>query len=283
MSTMFQIASLENMLREKMLRMTGMERLEILEELKKIIYEELELDSQLLLLSRRDSRLGYHPEAEGYKYYQAKIRRRMDQLRKVLSADFPGVDKMIRDGQELFPEYTGKAPKGLVAYSQPVKKDVFASRGNTTVFPTDLTWQAFHNGPAAENFKWASVYDKDGLYILVKGSEELKKGSVSQTGITVRLQPRRLWPGQRFAFSLDNGKQKENIQIIRSKGTIYAVVYIPWADMGADRDPDRIRVNVEINQEGGGSASWSELVGTTSRLEHGTTNPNDFGWLILEK
>lgn len=271
------------MLREKMLRMTGMDRLEILEELKKIIYEELELDSELLLLSRRDSRLGFHPEAEGYKYYPAKIRWRMDQLRKVLSTDFPVVEKMIRDGQKLFPEYTGKAAEGLVANSHPVNKDMFTSRRNKIVFPTDLTWQAFYHGTASELFKWASVHDKDGLYILVKGSEELKERSIIPSGITVRLQPRRLWPGQRYPFKISDEKLKENIQIIQSKGIKYAVVFIPWGDMGADRDPDRIRVNVEITQEEGGKASWCELVGTTSRLEHGTTNPNDFGWLILEK
>lgn len=270
------------LLREKMLKMTGMERLEILEELKEIIYEELELDSELLLLSRRDSRLGYHPEAEGYKYYPEKIRWRMEQLRNVLTIDFPTVEQMIRDGQDLFPEYTGKEPEGLIAHSHPAKEGLFTNRRNNIVFPSGLNWQAFHNGTATEMFKWASIYDKDGLYIIAKGSEELKKNSITPSEITVRLQPRRLWPGQRFAFSFDEVKPKENRQVIRSKGVSYAVTYIPWDDMGADRDPNRIRINVEIKAEEGGRASWCELVGTTSRLEHGSINPNDFGWLLLE-
>lgn len=57
------------MLREKMLRMDGRERLNILTQLTDIIKEEITLDEQLLALCKNDSRLGFNSGAEGYKYF----------------------------------------------------------------------------------------------------------------------------------------------------------------------------------------------------------------------
>lgn len=271
------------LLREKMLRMTGMERLDILKELKRIIYQELELDEELLLLSRRDSRLGYHPEAEGYKYYPAKIRWRMEQLRKVLSTDLPAIEQQIRDGKLLFPEYTGEKPTGLIAKSISSKQNLLQGSNSRVNIPSALSWQSFNNGNNNKLLQWASAYDKDGLYIIIKGLQ--KKANISSlvSNITVRLQPRRLWPSKQFNFTANASEPNKTIRMINSKGALFAIVKIPWNDMGADRDPDRIRIDVRVTAKNNGEAGWCELKPVTSRLEHGTDNPNDLGWLLIEK
>ncbi|MEO9004769.1 MAG: hypothetical protein ABI288_08525, partial [Ginsengibacter sp.] len=268
------------MLREKMIRMKGMERLNILKELKGIIYEELELDDELLLLSRRDSRLGYHPEAEGYKYYPAKIRWRMEQLHKVLSNDLPDIEQQIRDGKILFPEYTGEKPTGLVAKSIPTEEEASKSQMK---LPSNLSWQPFNNGSNSKQLQWASDYDKNNLYIIVKGTETKSNITSLVSGITVRIQPRRLWPGKRFQFNANVSTPNRGIRTIKSKGTLFTVVQIPWNDMGADRDPERIRIDVQVTAKDNSVAGWCELKPMTSRLEHGTDNPNDLGWLMLKQ
>jgi hypothetical protein len=53
--------------------------------------------------------------------------------------------------------------------------------------------------------------------------------------------------------------------------------------MGADRDPNRIKIDVRVSSKNNSVAGWCELKPVTPRLEHGTDNPNDLGWLILEK
>ena len=73
--------------------MEGRERLEILTQLTDIINEEIKLDQQLIVLCEKDSRLGFHSEAEGYKYFPEKIRWRMEQLKSVLANDVPEVKK----------------------------------------------------------------------------------------------------------------------------------------------------------------------------------------------
>jgi len=267
------------LLREKMFRMTGRDRLDILEQLRQIVYEELELDAELLLLARADSRLGFHPEAEGYKYYPAKIRWRMDYLRKLLSSDFPEIEREIEGGRALFPEYTGTKPSGLVAKSlrsggaEKLQKKIAA----------DLSWQPFNTGQGPDKFQWASMHDDKNLYLVIKGSDKKENISAAINGAVVRLQPRRLWPSKRLIFRINGEKSSEGIDVFRSKGTHYVMIEIPWDHLGADRDPDRIRMDMQIDTKNGSKIGWCELIPTTSRLEHGSDNPNDFGWLILEE
>ncbi len=112
-----------------MLRMEGKERLDILKQLTDIIHEELDLDKQLIGLCEKDSRLGFHSEAEGYKYFPEKIRWRMHELEYVLSNDVPEIKKLIGNDKLLFPEYTGKEPVGLVAYATRAKDSVWPDSG----------------------------------------------------------------------------------------------------------------------------------------------------------
>ena len=73
------------------------------------------------------------------------------------------------------------------------------------------------------------------------------------------------------------------MRIVKSKGASLAIVKIPWKDMGADRDPDRMRIDVRVTSKNDDVAGWCELKPVTPRLEHGTDNPNDLGWLLIEK
>lgn len=59
------------------------------EAMRGILIEEIAQSSRLLQLCEEDSRLGYHSEAEVFKYYPEKLRWRMDELRQALAAGFP--------------------------------------------------------------------------------------------------------------------------------------------------------------------------------------------------
>ncbi len=146
------------LLREKMFRMEGRERLDILNQLRQIIKEEIELDEQLLVLCEKDSRLGFHSEAEGYKYFPEKIRWRMEQLRSVLANDVPEVKKMIRNDELLFPEYTGKRPSGPVADCIVSDAPVWSDKG--FVLPADLKWESCNYGSEKTMVQWASAHIK---------------------------------------------------------------------------------------------------------------------------
>ena len=114
-------------LREQMLRANGPERLDTLKQLNAIVREELEQNKVLLALCEKDSRLGFHSEAEGYKYFPEKIRWRMKQLQNVLADDFPAVERQILNKESLFPAYTGLKPEGPVARAVPSNYAVWTS------------------------------------------------------------------------------------------------------------------------------------------------------------
>jgi hypothetical protein len=262
------------MLREEMFQMEGKKRLDILKQLTDIINEEIENDKQLLVLCEKDSRLGFHSEAEGYKYFPAKIRWRIQQLKEVLANDVPEVEKKIRGDQLLFPEFTGKKPVGAIAHS-------VRSESRATDFAnSELQWQKCTYGTSKPTIEWASTYDADSLYIIVS---DPSASTDDISGINVRIEPRRLWPGGDFGFNNKDENQDNNIRIVEKSDKKYAVVSIPFRSFWWKEEKSHpIRVDVDVEKADGGVASWRPSNPITSRLVFGTANPADLGWLIFQ-
>ena len=97
-------------LRESMVHAAAATRLETLKEMRRIVEAELKNDAELIGLCEADSRLGFHSEAEGYKYFPAKIRWRMEQLQGLLDKEFPALEREIAAGTDVFAEYAGRNP-----------------------------------------------------------------------------------------------------------------------------------------------------------------------------
>ena len=70
----------------------------LLDGLKKIVREEISNSLRLAELCRMDSRLGYHSEAEVYKYFPEKLQWRAARLEQLLSTDFPEAEKVLNEG-----------------------------------------------------------------------------------------------------------------------------------------------------------------------------------------
>ena len=273
------------LLREEMLRMEGKERLDILKQLTDIIHEELDLDKQLIGLCEKDSRLGFHSEAEGYKYFPEKIRWRMQQLEYVLANDVPEIKKLIGKDKLLFPEYTGKEPVGLVAYAYSCKRYPY---GRIPGLIFHVVFNGSHAAMAgiSQRYRWASTYDADALYIIVSDSSDSDQSTTAPniSGITVKVEPRRLWSCARFVFNPGNENRDGNIiRVSKEPGKRYVIVRIPfksfwWSDEGVHP----VRVDVQVQQRGGGTCSWCPNNPITERLVFGTDNPADLGWLMFQ-
>ncbi len=70
---------------------------------------ELEIQNSLAMipLSNSDNRLGYHSEAEGHKFFEAKLLDRVQWLRELLETEFPEVEQRIADGLSPLEFYDG--------------------------------------------------------------------------------------------------------------------------------------------------------------------------------
>jgi uncharacterized protein YlzI (FlbEa/FlbD family) len=236
------------------------------------------LDKQLIVLCENDSRLGFHSEAEGYKYFPEKIKWRMEQLKSVLKNDVPEVKEKILKSQLLFPEYTGKNPEGALA-------DCVSSDGSiwsdaAPVVPRNLKWQPLSYGPDKREIQWASTHDNKALYILVTDRQIIdsafKLSPIS--GIQIRIEPRRLWPCKQYNFITKSEKYVgKMIRVIKLQGQSYTVVRILLECIGSEaKQLSPVRIDLTV-----GNNSWQRLHPCTSRLELGTDNSADLGWLVF--
>ncbi len=277
------------MLREKMFRMEGKERLDILKQLIDIVKEEITLDEELLILCKNDSRLGFHSEAEGYKYFPEKIEWRIGELKKVLANDVPAIEKQIKKGEPLFPEYTGKRPEGAVANCV---KTADVNIDGKIELPAGLQWQGLKEGKGGDQVQWASARDSKALYFWVTDKIEADKIS----GIRMKVEPERLYPAAHFSFGrLNKSNAGDPVRTlgysliytagfreVEVDGQKYFVSRIPLSTLKIDpAQSDPVRVDITVQKGGEGSCSWRPNNPTTSRLVLGNDNPADLGWLIF--
>ena len=102
----------------------------------------MENDAELLELCRYDSRLGFHSEAEGYKYYPDKIRWRVVQLEHLLQSGIPTLRGSVERGEAIHPEFDGRQPNGPCAESlfRPDCADLMNQPIETLY--AELSWQS---------------------------------------------------------------------------------------------------------------------------------------------
>ncbi len=80
----------------------------ILTEMEEIVREEIQNSLKLSALCEADSRLGYHSEACGYKFFPEKLKWRVGELEKLLLTEFPEVKERITQGLKPLKFYYGE-------------------------------------------------------------------------------------------------------------------------------------------------------------------------------
>ena len=260
-------------LREKMFRTEGMERLELLQQLESLLLEELDLSEQLLTLSEKDVRLGFHADAEGYKYFPEKIRWRIGQLREVSQDDVTKVRGLIESNQALFPEYTGKNPAGPTAYAAPQNP---LSKNSPAV-----GWRPLQSNREHQP-QWSTSYDESSLFITVTCS---LKGQQDQefpfSQLQLKIESQRLFPCKNFIYDLQNESEHCKVQRRPDEMTVFAAISLSQIKrQAAPREP--LRINVILRGQEGAIASWIPCNPLDGRLSLGTDNPADLGWLLFQ-
>ncbi len=84
------------------------EPLSTLKKLQRLAREDAAASERMAVLCERDGRLGYHSEAEGYKFFPEKLRARANFLRTELSGEFEVVRRRISEGKPPLAYYLGE-------------------------------------------------------------------------------------------------------------------------------------------------------------------------------
>lgn len=82
--------------------------IDILEEMKNIVKAEIENSKKMITLCEKDNRLGYHSEAEGYKFFPEKLAARIRSLEQLVENEFSIVQERVRSGNCPLPYYLGE-------------------------------------------------------------------------------------------------------------------------------------------------------------------------------
>jgi hypothetical protein len=278
-------------LRERMAHEKPAGQFAMLKEMRSIVEAERKGGEELIALCKRDSRLGFHSEAEGYKYFPEKIRWRMTQLQGLLDTEIPWFEREIQQGVDVFAEYAGRVPKGPTARS--VYCADIAQRVNRTPqeLPGNLAWQTFSRSGGAKSggwgFRWAFCHDREALYLLFDCADTNAK-SVKASTLALSLEPRRLWPCINFRISAAGGgaawpQCDFETRTQEHKDGWRGWMRIPLVALGMDPvSPTPLRINVRTIS-GHGELTWIAQHPWPSRLLVGNQNPADLGWLFFER
>ena len=233
--------------RERMFRTCVSE----LEEMKKLVLDEIVNTQRMADLCRRDPRLGYHSEAEAFLFFPEKLEKRKALLQHLLEADFPAFDL----NAPFVKRWTGENPTGLAAHAgvlYPIGK-------------SGSQWRIF-----AENGKFVV--------------EILHRKTLNYA---VYVEPRRLWTAFRFSFNADGGtaanvfvcREVPEIKFTASGDTWRAEMPLEfWEEF---REPGLpMRVQVTASAPGVPTECWGGNHPWKNRLTHGTYDPADSGWLL---
>lgn len=243
---------------------------QILSEMEKIVEDEICNSREMIAVCREDSRLGYHSEAEGFKFFPEKLERRICQLQELKQSEFPLVRKRLAEGKTALEYYQGVDTTDPDTVTYLVKREGLETADCVTL----------SNGA---QFKVA--YDDADIQIELRASEQCRW--------VFCLEYRLMWPAP--AIVLQNGKldlafcvythqsiygerigqELDKYELVAVAGEPgHYVLKISREKTGWIKDtPLKLRIVAD-------GVSWAEEEDPVCTLGKVEASPGQFGWLL---
>lgn len=245
---------------------------EILSRMMSIAECEIANSQKMLLLCESDGRLGYHSEAEGYKFFPEKLKDRIDYLHTLLETEFVDVAERIRQGLSPLEYYDGIEDVPSVKHYDMLCRDL-----------DDAAWESVGDGI---NSRFRLAYDSENIYLELLSDERIKfvvapEFKLFHPDAVVNFAP----DGQRslafdylfynslFGDRADKEMAKYSTETIGEGGT-HLRITIRRSDAGLDQmRPFKLKIKA-------GSTSWCSDPGTRHTLGREHVIPREYGWII---
>ncbi len=273
-------------LREKMIFASGAPRLVMLKKLKEIVKEQIQLSCRMLPLMAADPSIGFHSEAEGYKFTPAMIRERIVWLKTILRRDFSAAEKSIKANLSLYPEYTGEAPVGETAnLSETVQLHQYGYLQKTYYGAyCDIKFILLEDAlPPVTTFK--VDFDDEFLNFTLHAEQPALNDR-----FVIHLEAFKLTWSELITIHRDGSsswwarKAAPQVKISGNGNAWTAQVKIARIDLGMDKQTLRpLRINIERTFQAGEcehTICWVTLHPLKNIFVLGWYNPEDFGWLV---
>lgn len=152
----------------------------LLASMEAIVDREILRSDTMSYLCEQDSRLGYHSEAEGFKFFPEKLQHRNEYLRELKKTEFTEIRDRLCQGKCAFSWYEGKTGPGLTM-----------SQGLSGLKRAEFT-------PIADSgAEFRVAYDNQKLYLELKGPRG--------TAFRMHFEFRLLWPSS--GVIIQNGEK----------------------------------------------------------------------------
>jgi len=246
---------------------------ETLEKLRDLVESEIENSRAMIPLCENDNRLGYHSEAEGFKFFPEKLNDRIAQLEELLATEFVEVGQRIKDGLVPLEYYEG------IEDNDKIKRYTMSNIGLNRA-----PWEKIGD---TNNSKFRIAYDNKHIYL------EL----CSERNVTFTLCPefKLMWPdctmnigadgslklgGNSFMYNSLFGERKEreyakyeNLQTANGLGT-HVIIKFDLDKIGLDKiRPFKMKFIA-------GGVSWCKEDKPTYSLGKNDVTPGDYGWIL---
>jgi len=268
---------------------------ESLKRLRCLVEEEIENSKALEKLSLADSRLGFHSEAEGYKYFPAKLRWRTLLLEGLLSEDFPEMEGLLRQGTPLPLPF--EPPPEESCYQCPITT---RSLGKKEWMNAQAAQLRAANNQQNDGWRttWQAVHDGQNLHFRVDCAVPPSATPLAPSKdfadidyLRISIEPRRFWPTRDFLVGSSGAEyfdskevpldQRWSAKVSMHDGGWQALISISL-DCLEISPGSWLRLNVERIAPELGSIAWVPRHPTKYRLIFGDARPEDFGWICLQ-
>ncbi|NOY42199.1 MAG: hypothetical protein GXP26_10225 [Planctomycetes bacterium] len=183
-------------LRERLLYETEAPREDLLKQLQEIVEEEIENSTTMATLCESNPFLGFQAEAEGYKYFPAKLRWRVGLLQNLLNTELKEAARAVVAGEKVFPELSGLT-EGPLHYSCEQASGSLASDWQNEEAWSDLPRTSVDSKEQA--WSWQAAHDDGFLYVNVESSPSEQWRAVD---IAVHVEATHVYPRRIFRADL---------------------------------------------------------------------------------
>lgn len=229
----------------------------ILDEMAAIVRDEIRRSGRLAELCENDSRLGFHSEAEGYKYFPAKLDWRIKMLENLLAEDFPAAGRAAARGQL---QRLPPADTRVYACGSGIMEECGSFRWKAECVGDSLRFEVECADRDGSDWIFLSLCPASTVYPVLLGLE--------RTGGVFPKKP------------------IGSAGVIECSGGWKAEFAIPLAAFGPVLPPD-IRLNVNRITDLNGKVEYCSWAGRQSperaRLNLGTYDPQNAGLLVFNK
>lgn len=237
----------------------------LLKQMEELTDAEMNCSREMLELCNADSRLGYHSEAEGYKFFPQKLQDRIEKLKVLKETEFVAVRRRILEGKEPLAYYQGKkGPSymlkkgeiGNASYEKISKDAVFrASYGDESLF---LELKGTKNSRFVLYFEFELLWPSPGI-VIEDGKIKLAACALSHQSV--------------FAEKIQTELEKyQLLQAEPQKGAYLLAISRKGTGWTADKP---LKARIEAN-----GVSWIREDAPVHTLGKPDASPGEFGWFL---